>query len=111
LDLALKEVVDRPRPAGDGIQVIVPATGLSFPSGHALSSCLVYGFLALMAWTHIRRCGVRRLVTAILALLPVGIGLSRVYLGVHWFSDVIGGWAAGLFCLLLLAEADRRGEE
>ncbi len=99
-----KELIGRPRPADSLVTVILPAVGLSFPSGHAMGSTIVYGFLAFLAWVHIPRRKPRLFWTAALVAVAAGISLSRVYLGVHWFSDVVGGWTAGLFFVLILAE-------
>ena len=103
LNVAIKAWVGRPRPAGD-VQVIVPVLGLSFPSGHSMASALVFGFLAFLVWVHTRERRQRVLATSLLATAPVLVGLSRIYLGAHWLSDVIGGWTVGLFLLLLFAE-------
>jgi undecaprenyl-diphosphatase len=104
LNVAIKLWIGRPRPSGD-VQVILPALGLSFPSGHSMGSVVVLGALAFLLWVHDPQPRRRRLVTSLLATLPALIGLSRIYLGAHWFSDVIGGWTVGIFFLLLFAEA------
>ncbi len=108
LNVALKEIVERPRPTAERVQVLTDTWGTSFPSGHAMASAILYGFLATMAWVFIR--GRKRRATATLALVltAVLVGLSRVYLGAHWLSDVVGGWAAGLFCMLVLVEIHKR---
>ncbi|MEH3046212.1 phosphatase PAP2 family protein [Sphingomonas adhaesiva] len=74
---------------------LVPVTGLSFPSGHATNSAIVYLTLAgLLA--QVERGHRARSYTSAVAILLVGaIGVSRVYLGVHWPSDVVAGWCAG----------------
>jgi undecaprenyl-diphosphatase len=107
LNLLIKQVIHRPRPTVNLVQVLLHPGGLSFPSGHAMGSTMFYGFLAVMAWTHLRPRGPRFFCTAALSALPVCIGLSRVYLGVHWMSDVVGGWTAGLFFLVIMAEIYR----
>lgn len=104
LNVAIKLWIGRPRPSGD-IQVILPALGLSFPSGHSMGSVMVLGALAFLLWVHDPQPLRRRLVTSLLAVLPVLIGVSRIYLGAHWLSDVVGGWTVGTFFLLLFAEA------
>lgn len=108
LNWLLKQFVDRPRPAANSlIQVILPATGYSFPSGHTMASLMFYGFFIFLLWTEFpqsRRC---RWAIVGLTLLIVSVGLSRIYLGVHWFSDVLAGWLAGSFFLLLLVEGYR----
>ena len=97
LDVALKQVFHRTRPTWD--VPLVTALGWSFPSGHAMGSLVAYGMLAyvLVRELHGRR---RRLaVIAGATLLILLVGLSRMYLGVHYFSDVIGGYAAGVVWL------------
>jgi undecaprenyl-diphosphatase len=87
-----KEIVDRPRPA-DGL---IEVSGQSYPSGHAAHS-VFYAWLALTVAIRARpgwRYG--SLLIAAGLLLTAGIGLSRVYLGVHYLSDVSGGWALGV---------------
>lgn len=82
---------------------------LSFPSGHAANSTVVYGALAIIAW---RLFGPRAGVPAALAaaVLCAAIGVSRVYLGVHWPSDVAAGWALGGAWLCLFAAALRAAD-
>ena len=101
LNDALKEIFQRPRPGFDWAEVW-PETG--FPSGHATNSFVTYVALALVVW----RVGGRRVGTVALALavlLAVGIGISRICLGAHWLSDVIGGYLAEVLWLLSLVAA------
>jgi undecaprenyl-diphosphatase len=89
---ALKGVFDRPRP--DVVPHLVEVGTASFPSGHSLVSTATYLTLAvLIAETSERRSGVY--VIAVAVLLCLLIGFSRVYLGVHWPTDVLAGWSAG----------------
>ncbi len=92
VNLGLKTWFVRPRPAL--FEEIVRPTSWSFPSGHAMSSVQIWGVVAavLIALYPQRRVVI---VTSTL-LLIAGIGLSRVYLGVHWPTDVVAGFAAGL---------------
>ena len=98
LDVALKRVFHRTRPIWD--VPLLTARGWSFPSGHAMGSLVAYGMLAylLLRETHLRRRQ-RVVVITAAALLIFLIGLSRMYLGVHYFSDVVGGYAAGVVWL------------
>jgi undecaprenyl-diphosphatase len=101
LNDVLKLLVQRPRPAFDWAEVW-PET--SFPSGHSMNSFVVYLAIALVCW----RLGGRRQGTIALAfaiVLIVGVGISRIYLGAHWLSDVLGGYLAGALWLLLLVAA------
>ena len=95
----IKEAVARPRPSGG----LVEATGFSYPSGHA-SHSIVYVWIAVTAAIRLRP-GMRRGTALIVAaiLLAAAIGLSRVYLGVHYLSDVSGGWAFGVAVFALLS--------
>lgn len=98
LDEALKVVIRRPRPPYAA--AFLRDSSWSFPSGHAMGSLIGYGMLAYVLavlWIHRRSPQISVLVGA--ALLIVAIGLSRLYLGVHYFSDVAGGYAAGLLWL------------
>lgn len=91
--LVLKELVHRARP--DVVFRAYSETGYSFPSGHATLSAAFYGFLAYLAWSMIPSRPLRTAIVALLLLLVLAIGFSRLYLGVHYFSDVIGGFAVG----------------
>lgn len=93
LSEALKEGFGRPRP--DLVPQLAEVTSLSFPSGHAMLSATIYLTLgALLARFHARRRE-RALIMVYAVLLTVMIGASRVYLGVHWPTDVFAGWALG----------------
>jgi membrane protein DedA with SNARE-associated domain len=95
----LKDAVDRPRPEGG----LVAATGSSFPSAHAAYSTF-YVWLAVTIVVRLR-VGMARgaLVVALGIALTAAIGLSRVYLGVHYLSDVNAGWALGVAAFSLCA--------
>jgi hypothetical protein len=92
LNSGLKELFQRARPTP--VASLAPAQAWSFPSGHATVSAAFYSFLAYLSWRLLR--GVRRLLwTAALLALVLLIGLSRLYLGVHFLTDVIAGYLAG----------------
>lgn len=99
LNLTLKEMFARARP--DLAEALRQASGYSFPSGHAMGSMMLLGaFAYVVARTH----GPWRLRCATIALLIASIlatGLSRVYLGVHWISDIGAGYAAGFVWLVV----------
>jgi membrane-associated phospholipid phosphatase len=94
----LKAIFERPRPTFE--DPVATASWFSFPSGHALSSIAVYGALAYVFVTGIRSSRSRAMVAGI-ALLVAVIGFSRLYLGVHYLTDVLAGYSAGLAWLLL----------
>ncbi|MFF3694446.1 phosphatase PAP2 family protein [Streptomyces sp. NPDC002221] len=102
----LMAAVARPRP--DAIDWATTASGHSFPSGHSATSALTAGLLIWAVLTR-SRLSAARFAVALLALWAVAVGLSRVYLGVHWASDVLGGWlfAALWLSLARLATAPR----
>ncbi|OWP63218.1 phosphoesterase PA-phosphatase [Hymenobacter amundsenii] len=97
LNLLLKQIYQRPRP----LLPLTSASGLSFPSGHAMISASFYGLLIYFAWTSLRRPAVRYAVVATLSALIVLIGLTRVYLRVHYATDVLAGFTAGLAWLII----------
>jgi undecaprenyl-diphosphatase len=86
----LKATFHRPRPE---LPWLTPASGYSFPSGHSLISLTLYGFLAYLIFRNITLSRWRFALAGGLLLLPVLIGTSRIYLGVHYPSDVLAGWA------------------
>ena len=102
LDPVLKALVGRLRPVV--AHPIAYGTGNSFPSGHALGSIVCYGALYLV-FLPATRGNWRRLFTAVIAALIVAIGASRLLLGVHFVSDVLGGWALGITWLGVTAFA------
>jgi undecaprenyl-diphosphatase len=113
LDQALKLSVHRNRPQYGA--AYLHGHSYSFPSGHAMGSTIGYGVLAYVLvslWTPLRSR--RALAYGVAALLAILVGLSRVYLGVHYPSDVVGGWAAGAawltVCLTGAGIARRRAE-
>ncbi|UYZ65045.1 phosphatase PAP2 family protein [Hymenobacter weizhouensis] len=97
LNLLLKQFYQRPRP----LLPLTSASGLSFPSGHAMISASFYGLLMYLAWTHVQRPALRYALTASLAVLILLIGLTRVYLRVHYATDVLAGFMAGAVWLLV----------
>lgn len=98
LSLILKGIIRRPRPTGAG--AFLHGDSFSFPSGHALGSLVGYGMLAYVIGASRPGDAIAHRRLAIGAALLVGaIGISRLYLGVHYFSDVVGGYAVGLVWL------------
>ncbi|SDN37631.1 undecaprenyl-diphosphatase [Fictibacillus solisalsi] len=102
LNLILKGAFQRKRPHTDPI---VEALGFSFPSGHAMGSLVYYGFLGYLVVRSKRTAGIKFLWAFLFGAVIILIGISRIYLGVHYPSDVIAGYAAGLVWLLLCVAA------
>jgi membrane-associated phospholipid phosphatase len=98
LMLNLKLIFHRERPDTPLLQV---AKGFSFPSGHALMSVTFYGLLVLIVWQNVKQAWLKWTLSVFLILLIAAVGLSRVYLRVHYASDVLAGFAVGLVWLLL----------
>lgn len=92
----LKYLFHRPRPS----MPLMPVGGYSFPSGHAFESVVIYGLMGYIVW---RLWGKKRrqkaLIILVVILLVLATGIARVYLGVHYPSDVLAGWSAGLVVL------------
>ncbi len=99
LNIMLKTIINRPRP--DDIEYLVMAKGLSYPSGHAMAAASFYGFLIYLFWKAKLHLTVKIASIFLLACLILSIGISRVYLGVHFPSDIIAGYVAGATVLLL----------
>lgn len=106
--LGLKSLFQRARP----LEQVVPAQGFSLPSGHAFASTVFYGMLVYLVWRLTDRPWARALAVA-LGLFVIGaVGLSRVYLNVHFLTDVVAGWAAGtawLVAVLLVVHGVEHG--
>ena len=92
----LKDFFHRARP---DLHRLIEIGGYSFPSGHAMSAMAVYGALAFLLWRHIPTRMGRSILIILSAIMIFMIGISRVYLGVHYPSDIIGGYFASGFWL------------
>jgi Membrane-associated phospholipid phosphatase len=98
LNLLLKTMFQRARP---DINRIIEASGFSFPSGHSMSAFTLYGITIYFLWKHLRYRWMRATVIVIGAVLIAMIGISRIYLGVHYPSDVIGGYLVSAAWLIM----------
>jgi undecaprenyl-diphosphatase len=105
---ALKHLFGRPRPVLD--DPLLRLATLSFPSGHAIAAILFYGALLLVLLAHERRRPVRLAAAAFALAMIVLVAFSRVYLGVHYFSDVLAGVCFGVAWLALWLEGLERWE-
>ncbi|CAN5445159.1 hypothetical protein BH11ARM1_BH11ARM1_08970 [soil metagenome] len=102
INVVLKLIWDTARPDAALVQVAVKTAGTSFPSGHAMGSTALYGAFAALAWIHLDARKTRLPLVLVLIALPFGIGYSRIYLGAHWLSDVLGGTSMGMVVLIPL---------
>jgi len=98
LNILLKNIIARPRP--DEYRII-DETGYSFPSGHSMISMAFYGLLIYIIYKNIKNKKLKIFLISILSLLIVLIGISRIYLGVHYTSDVFGGFLISISYLIL----------
>ena len=101
----LKMAVVRPRPdqvMPEQVMSEVAYSGMSFPSGHALFALLFGGLLMVLIEEMVRPLAVRRGLQVTVAVLAVAIGASRVYMGVHWPSDVVGGYLFAAISLVVI---------
>ncbi|RZK79723.1 MAG: phosphatase PAP2 family protein [Pedobacter sp.] len=99
----LKLLINRPRPTEDLVRIVEHAKHQSFPSGHTLFYTIFFGFLiVMMSYLNSIPRLLRLVVISLSALMVFLVPMSRVYLGAHWFTDVLGGFILGILCLSLL---------
>ena len=110
LGLIIKLVVDRPRPSADLVNVISQLRDYSFPSGHVLYFTSFFGFLVFLAYTLLKHSWWRTLLLVILGGMVAFIGLSRIYEGQHWASDVLAAYLLGSVWLTLSVYVYRWGK-
>ena len=107
LSYALKLLVARPRPSGELVRVVDPSETYGFPSTTALLSVVLLGMVCYLIWRS-QPPGFLMAITFVAALLLiVASGLSRVYVGEHWATDVLGGWLFGAGWLFILIAVHR----
>lgn len=92
LDLLLKLLVSRARPVLD---ILIHEPGHSFPSGHSMASFIFYTLLAYWVWRYTRNKALTWVVASLATIIILSVGVSRIYLGAHYPSDVLGAYIAG----------------
>ena len=100
LNQILKAILQRPRPS----EYIIKETGYSFPSGHSMVSMAFYGYLIYLIYNNIKNKNLKITLILILSLLIFLIGLSRIYLGAHYVSDVIAGFTISIAYLIIFTK-------
>lgn len=101
IGMLIKILVDRPRPAPDTVNVLVWFSDKSYPSNHVLVFTIYFGFLLYLLLSKTLRKSKENFLVLVFALLIASIGISRIYLGAHWASDVLGGYVLGIIWLKL----------
>jgi membrane-associated phospholipid phosphatase len=110
-DTVAKAIVHRARPSADLIHVVQTVSGYSFPSGHVVFYTAFLGFLMFLAYSLLKERVVWRWVLlVVLGFFVATVGVSRIYLGAHWFSDVLGAYLLGSLWLSLTIYVYRWGK-
>ena len=104
INTGLKMIFHRQRP----LDMLINETGYSYPSGHSFVSIVFYGFIIYLIINSKIEKKKKYIITGLLSLLILTIGTSRIYLGVHYPSDVLGGFAGGLLYLLIFIKIYRK---
>lgn len=104
----LKMWIARPRPDDSLVTVLIPYPNESFPSGHVVLFVQFFGFLMFLGYVLTQRAWLQLLLAVVPGFLIITVGISRVYLGAHWPSDVAGAYLAGGIWLFLMMDFYRR---
>ena len=102
LNQLLKNILQRPRPTE---YRIIEETGYSFPSGHSMISMAFYGYLIYLIYKYVKNKYAKWISIVLLGILICSIGISRIYLGVHYTSDVLGGFLISISYLVIYISA------
>lgn len=105
INQGLKHFFQRARPE---FHRLIEIEGYSFPSGHAMNAFTVYGIITFLLWRHIHKRSGRIMLLLFSTLMILGIGMSRIYLGVHYPTDIIGGYLASGCWLTIVIWVYRR---
>ena len=110
LNLLVKDLIQRPRPAATRVHVLASLTDYSFPSGHVMFYTGFFGFIVFLAFTLLKVSLKRILLLVFFSLLVLLVGLSRIYTGEHWASDVLGAYLLGSLTLVAMLQLYRWGK-
>ncbi|HVN54249.1 MAG TPA: phosphatase PAP2 family protein [Anaerolineaceae bacterium] len=110
LNLLIKEVVHRPRPSTNLVHVFENLSSYSFPSGHVMYYTAFFGFLFFICFIVLKHSWRRTVLLILFGSLVILVGISRIYLGEHWASDVIGGYLGGALVLAAAVQIYRWGK-
>ena len=102
LNQLLKRILQRPRPTE---YRIIEETGYSFPSGHSMISMAFYGYLIYLIYKYVKNKYIKWISIVLLSILICAVGISRIYLGVHYTSDVLGGFLISISYLIIYISA------
>ena len=105
LNQLLKNILQRPRPTEFRI---IEETGYSFPSGHSMISMAFYGYLIYLIYKYVENKYLKWALIVLLSILICTIGISRIYLGVHYTSDVLGGFLISISYLVIYVSATNK---
>ena len=105
LNQLLKRILQRPRPTE---YRIIEETGYSFPSGHSMVSMAFYGYLIYLIYKYVKNKYIKWISITLLSILICSIGISRIYLGVHYTSDVLGGFLISISYLVIYISATNK---
>jgi membrane-associated phospholipid phosphatase len=97
-----KLLIERPRPSANLVDVMIKETNFSYPSSHAYFSILFLGIIIYLLNKYLTNGPLKLALSLFLGFLILVVGLTRVYLGVHWYSDMLAGFLFGGFFLSLL---------
>lgn len=103
-NVLIKNIIVRDRPTGINI---IEENGYSFPSGHAAISTVVYGYLIYLIYNYVSNKKLKYVLISILSIIILVVGLTRIYLGVHYTSDVLGGYLLGISYLIMFTYVTR----
>ena len=110
LNVLVKDLIMRPRPAATLVHVLATLKDYSFPSGHVMYYTGFFGFIGFLVFTLLKPSLKRTLLLVFFGLLVILIGVSRIYVGEHWASDVLGAYLLGSLTLVAIIQLYRWGK-